>query len=93
MAWVRFRRNFDFTPAGDRRATVAYRAGTVANVTRECVVAAVTGRKAVRLKAPPVTRDEATLVSSTRASGPVRAAVGTPSTAFAGPPPPMGEDL
>lgn len=62
MAWVRFRRHFDFTPAGDRRATVAYRAGTVANVTRECVVAAVTGRKAVRLKAPPVTRDEANAV-------------------------------
>jgi len=39
--WVRFERDFDFAPAALKgRSTVAYKAGTVQNVTRECAEAA-----------------------------------------------------
>ena len=45
--WVRFARDFDFSPAAHGgRVTIAYKAGTVANVTRECERKA--GDRAVR---------------------------------------------
>lgn len=40
MVFVRFEDPFDFTPDADRRITVAYKPGTEANVTRECVAKA-----------------------------------------------------
>lgn len=37
MPWVEFTKDFDFSPsARNGRVTMAYKAGTVANVTREC---------------------------------------------------------
>jgi hypothetical protein len=42
MAWVRFARDFDFSPAKHGgRVTIAYLAGTTRNVTRECADLAV----------------------------------------------------
>lgn len=39
--WFRFDRNFDFSPAAlNGRVTIAYKAGMVMNVTRECAEAA-----------------------------------------------------
>lgn len=51
--WVRFVRDFDFSPAAHGgRVTVAYTAGTVANVTRECERKA--GDRAERTVAPSI---------------------------------------
>lgn len=36
MPWVEFTANYDFWIGQNRRACVAYRKGTVHNVTREC---------------------------------------------------------
>ena len=48
MAWARFLARFDFSPTAMRgRVTISYKAGTVANVTRECRAAAVAKGAAV----------------------------------------------
>ena len=39
--WVRFTKEFDFTPDEDRRVTVAYKPGAVANVRRQCADKAI----------------------------------------------------
>lgn len=37
MPWITFERDFDFSPVAHRgRVTLAYKAGTTANVTRAC---------------------------------------------------------
>lgn len=42
MPWIRFTRDFDYSPPEKGgRVTIAYRAGTVANVTRACADAAM----------------------------------------------------
>lgn len=47
--WVRFMADFDFSPAARRgMVTLAYKQGTVANVTRECASLAIAAGKAVR---------------------------------------------
>jgi hypothetical protein len=48
MTWVRFTANFDFSPAAlGGLVTLAYTAGTVDNVTRECAQKAIAAGKAV----------------------------------------------
>lgn len=49
MAWIRFTADFDYRPSW---GTVAYKAGMVQNVTRDCATEAVGAGKAIRLKAP-----------------------------------------
>lgn len=46
--WVRFTSDFDFKPTP--QATIAYKAGMVANVTRACATLAVAAGKADRLR-------------------------------------------
>ena len=47
--WLSFTADFDFSPAARRgRVTIAYKAGTVANVTRECADKAIDAGKAVK---------------------------------------------
>jgi hypothetical protein len=49
--WVRFVGDFDFSPAAFKgRVTLAYKAGTEANVIRECAALAIPAGKAVELK-------------------------------------------
>lgn len=49
MAWVRFLADFDFSPdAFGGRVTMAFKAGMVENVTRECATAAFAASRAVR---------------------------------------------
>jgi hypothetical protein len=51
--WVRFTSDYDFSPAArNGRVTVAYKAGMVQNVTRECATLAVAAEKAVRTNSP-----------------------------------------
>lgn len=51
--WVRFTADFDFSPAARRgMVTLAYKQGTVANVTRECARLAIAAEKAVRTVNP-----------------------------------------
>lgn len=51
--WVRFVSSFDFSPvAHGGRVTVAYKAGTVENVTRECADLALAAGKAEKTKSP-----------------------------------------
>lgn len=53
MAWVRFTADFDFSPkAKNGWVTLAYKAGTVENVTRECAQMAIEVGKAERIQAP-----------------------------------------
>jgi len=53
MAWVTFTADFDFSPAARKgTVTLAYKAGTTANVTRECLEQAVAAGKATRTTAP-----------------------------------------
>lgn len=52
MPWVRFTGKFDFTPAKQRLVTVAYKAGAVENVTRECADTAVAAGRAERTQDP-----------------------------------------
>jgi hypothetical protein len=61
MPWTRFTQDFDFTPEANRRVTIAYKADTTLNVTRECAAKALTAGKAVKA-APPRSRKEADLV-------------------------------
>ncbi|WP_299009940.1 hypothetical protein [uncultured Caulobacter sp.] len=58
MPWVRFTEDHDFTPAANRRTTLAYKAGTIDNVTRECAEQAIGLGRAVAVK-KPATREEA----------------------------------
>ncbi|WP_421912734.1 hypothetical protein [Mesorhizobium sp.] len=51
--WVRFTGDFDFSPAAHGgRSTIAYKAGMVENVTRECADLAVAARSAVKGRKP-----------------------------------------
>lgn len=53
MAWVTFTEDFDFSPAARKGlVTLAYRAGTTANVTRECLEQVLAAEKARRTIAP-----------------------------------------
>jgi hypothetical protein len=53
MPWVRFTEDFDFSPAARKgHVTIAYKAGMVQNVTRECANKAAARKKAVATKAP-----------------------------------------
>lgn len=47
---VRFLADYDYAPSGEPRVTVAFKKGMEATVKRECGVAAVKARKAVRVK-------------------------------------------
>lgn len=59
MAWVTFTDDFDFSPAARRgNVTIAYKSGTTANVTRECVEMAIAAGKAKRTTAPKAKPDE-----------------------------------
>jgi hypothetical protein len=56
--WFRFNRNFDFSPAAKAgRVTIAYKAGMVQNVTRECAEAAERGGAGSRTKPVKETAD------------------------------------
>lgn len=51
--WVRFTRDFDFDPpARGGLVTLAYKGGTVVNVTRECARLAKAAGAAVSAKSP-----------------------------------------
>lgn len=51
--WVRFTADFDFSPAAHGgRVTLAYKAGTLDNVTRECADLAIAAGRAVKAKSP-----------------------------------------
>lgn len=53
MAWVRFTADFDFSPADfGGLVTIAYKAGTVENVTGDCAAQAVAAKKALPAKNP-----------------------------------------
>jgi hypothetical protein len=53
MAWVTFTADFDFSPAARKgTVTVAYKAGTTDNVTRECLELAIAAAKARRTTSP-----------------------------------------
>lgn len=53
MPWAKFLQPFDFSPAEKGgRVTIAYQAGTVANVTTECWQKAEAAGKAVKAPAP-----------------------------------------
>lgn len=59
MVWVSFTSDFDFSPAAKNgHVTIAYKAGTTANVTRECADVALDKKKAKRTTAPKVKADE-----------------------------------
>jgi hypothetical protein len=56
--WFRFTRDFDFSPAAKAgRVTVAYKAGMVQNVTRECADAAEKAGAGSRTKPVKETAD------------------------------------
>lgn len=50
MAWLRFTADMDWKPTAG--TTIAYKAGMVLNVTRDCADKAIAAGKGVRLKAP-----------------------------------------
>lgn len=53
MAWVTFTADFDFSPAARKgTVTIAYKAGTTDNVTRECLEQVLEAGKAERTTAP-----------------------------------------
>lgn len=53
MAWVVFTGDFDFSPEARKGVvTIAYKAGTTGNVTRECLEKAVAAGKAKRTHSP-----------------------------------------
>ncbi len=57
--WVRFLADHDFSPAArGGRVTIAYRAGQVVNVTRECGEAAVAAGRAVTCAAAQKDRQD-----------------------------------
>lgn len=62
MAWVTFTADFDFSPAARKgMVTIAYKAGTTDNVTRECLelaIAAGTAKRTTSPKAKPVENPE-----------------------------------
>ncbi len=59
MAWIKFTEDFDFSPAArNGRVTLAYKAGTTANVTRECLEQALAAKRARRISTPNRTPDE-----------------------------------
>lgn len=49
---VRFTRDYDYTPTGERRVTIAYKAGATETVKRECGDAAVAAKAAVEIDQP-----------------------------------------
>jgi hypothetical protein len=56
--WFRFTRNFDFSPAArGGRVTIAYKAGMVQNVTRECADVAEKASAGSRTKPVKETAD------------------------------------
>lgn len=56
--WFRFERDFDFSPsARNGRVTIAYKAGMVMNVTRECAEAARRAGAGSRVKPVKETTD------------------------------------
>ncbi|WP_073052066.1 hypothetical protein [Kaistia soli] len=60
MPWLHFTAPFDFSPAAKGgRMTIAYRAGMVKLVTRECEQAAVAAGKAQRTISPRRSADHA----------------------------------
>ncbi|MBL0374032.1 hypothetical protein JJB09_18585 [Rhizobium sp. KVB221] len=53
MAWVLFKADFDFSPAARNGwVTIAYKAGTIANVTRECAGLALAADRAEKTGRP-----------------------------------------
>lgn len=51
--WVRFTADLDFSPAAKKGwVTIAYKAGSTTNVTRECAELALRLGRAVRVAAP-----------------------------------------
>lgn len=51
--WVRFTADLDFSPAARKGwVTLAYKAGTTANVTRECAELALRLGRAEKVRAP-----------------------------------------
>jgi hypothetical protein len=56
---VRFSRDFMYTPTGERRISLKYRAGAEYTVKREAGEAAVKAGAAVELKPPPAQDDDA----------------------------------
>lgn len=50
--WVRFTADYDFRPSARRGVTIAYKAGMVENVTRECGERAIKAKRAERASAP-----------------------------------------
>lgn len=53
MVWVRFTREFDFSPAALKGwSTTVYREGLTANVTRECADKAIAAAAAEKVTAP-----------------------------------------
>jgi hypothetical protein len=52
MAWARFTKAFNFTPAEDRRSSVHYLAGYAMSVRADCKKAAIAAGAAVHFPAP-----------------------------------------
>lgn len=53
MVWVKFAKDFDFSPAARKGwVTLAYRAGAIENVTRECADQAIAAGSAKRTTRP-----------------------------------------
>lgn len=69
--WVKFLKDHDFTPAAEPRVVIAYKAGMVRNVTRECFNQAKKRGAAVETKAPP-REPAASEGGGDAASGPVQ---------------------
>lgn len=55
---VTFKRDFDYTPSGERRVTIAYKAGTTETVKREAGDAAIAAGAAEVVKPDPLDHDQ-----------------------------------
>ena len=54
---VRFTKDFDYTPSGERRVTIAYKAGWEGTIKREAAEAAIAAGRAKEI-APPKSSEE-----------------------------------
>lgn len=58
MPWIRFTKDFDFSPAARKGfVTIAYKAGMLHNVTTPCARVALAANRAVRANRPKADED------------------------------------
>lgn len=67
MAWVRFTRDYNYTPSADRRMTTHYKTGCAYPVKRECAEAAIAAGAAASIATPA--RGEAPEAAPAQADG------------------------